>query len=113
MAEQMACDFLKAKGLRIIEKNFRTRRGEIDLIMQDNETLVFVEVRYRRQNRFGGPEETITASKCARILSAATTWLQEHHGGQEPPARFDAITLTPDVDAKYGYRIHWLKNIIQ
>ena len=70
-AEQLALDFLQAKGLELVVKNFRTRRGEIDLIMRDNAILVFVEVRFRSNLNFGTAEESITAQKCQRLSSAA------------------------------------------
>ena len=62
-AEDLACAWLQARGLRLLERNYRSRRGEIDLIMQDGEQLVFVEVRYRASNRYGSAAESITSAK--------------------------------------------------
>lgn len=69
-AEQLALAFLQSKGLVLVAKNFRTRRGEIDLIMLDNKVLVFVEVRFRSSISFGSAEESITAQKCHRLTAA-------------------------------------------
>ena len=63
----MAAEFLVARGLTIVARNFRIRRGEIDLIARDGDTLVFVEVRLRRNQNFGGAGASITAAKCARL----------------------------------------------
>jgi putative endonuclease len=69
-AEQLGREFLISKGLQFVAKNFRTRRGEIDLIMLDNKVLVFVEVRFRSSISFGSAEESITAQKCHRLTAA-------------------------------------------
>ena len=70
-AEALAADFLAARGVTIIERNFRRRCGELDLIARDGDTLVFVEVRLRTRGDFGGAAASITASKRARIAAAA------------------------------------------
>ena len=62
-AENMACDYLQKRGMTLVERNFRKRRGEIDLIMYDRQDLVFVEVKYRHSDRFGSAEEAITGAK--------------------------------------------------
>ena len=71
----MAAEFLVARGLAIVARNFRTRRGEIDLIARDGATLVFVEVRLRRSQSFGGAGASITAAKSARLTTAARVYL--------------------------------------
>jgi putative endonuclease len=70
-AEAMAAEFLVARGLTIVARNFRIRRGEIDLIARDGDTLVFVEVRLRRNPHFGGAGASITTAKSARLVAAA------------------------------------------
>ena len=90
-AESIAAEFLMRRGLAIVGRNFRTRAGEIDLIARDGATLVFVEVRMRRSQRFGGALESITAAKRARIVAAANGYLAMI--GREPPCRFDAILM--------------------
>jgi putative endonuclease len=74
--EQAAARFLRRKGMRIILRNYRTPRGEIDLVARDGETLVFVEVKSRRK---GSPVEAVTAQKQKRIATAALIFLKKHH----------------------------------
>jgi putative endonuclease len=104
-AEALAADFLIARGLTIVERNFRCRTGEIDLIARERETLVFVEVRLRRSAAFGGAAASITTAKRQRIARAARFYLGTL--GQEPPCRFDAILL----DALDAQRIEWLVDV--
>ena len=75
-AEQLAWDYLQQQGLQFVAKNFRTPRGEIDLIMRDNAQLVFVEVRFRHSSHFGSAEESITQQKCRRLTAAALAYMQ-------------------------------------
>ncbi len=104
-AEALAADFLVARGLTIVERNFRCRTGEIDLIARERETLVFVEVRLRRSATFGGAAASITPAKRQRIARAARFYLARL--GKEPPCRFDAILL----DTLDPRRIEWLVDI--
>jgi putative endonuclease len=90
-AEALAAEFLVARGLSIVTRNFRTRRGEIDIIARDGATLVFVEVRLRRSADFGGAAASITAAKRSRLTAAAQAYLARL--GREPPCRFDAVLL--------------------
>ena len=129
-AEQMALDFLRSQGLTVVARNFRTRRGEIDLIMLDNEVLVFVEVRFRQSAEFGSAEESITAQKCRRLTAAAEGYMQSCNLTEKVIARFDAIAISPDRQANRNitgdakregnrsystgeYRITWIQNILQ
>jgi putative endonuclease len=105
-AEQIAAEYLIAQGLKLITSNYRSRFGEIDLIMQDGASLVFIEVRLRKNKRFGGAEESITASKQHKIVITAEYYLQQH-GNQA--CRFDAI-LMDKADAK---SITWIKNAFE
>ena len=105
-AEAMAAEFLVARGLAIVTRNFRTRRGEIDLIARDGATLVFVEVRLRRSQSFGGAGASITSAKCARLTAAARAYLGRL--GAEPPCRFDAVLL----DSLDPPRIAWERDIL-
>jgi putative endonuclease len=104
-AEALAADFLVGRGLTIVERNFRCRTGEIDLIARERETLVFVEVRLRRSAAFGGAAASITAAKRQRMARAARFYLATL--GHEPPCRFDAILL----DALDVQRVEWLVDI--
>lgn len=106
-AERLAENFLIEHGLRCIARNFRTRFGEIDLIMQDGPTLVFVEVRLRQQagkNDFGGPAASITSRKQARIIAAAQLYIANKKN--VPPCRFDAVLLNQLAASE----IEWMKD---
>jgi putative endonuclease len=105
-AEHLAEDFLKQRGLKVLERNYRCRMGEIDLICQEGDTLVFVEVRMRQNNQFGGAAASITARKQQRLVLAARHYLARP--GPEPACRFDAVLLARLAPES----IEWLKNII-
>jgi len=105
-AEALAAEFLIARGLAIVARNFRTRHGEIDLIARDGDVLVFVEVRLRRSRYFGGAAASITHAKGARLTAAAKGYLAML--GREPPCRFDAVLL----DSLDAPRIAWERDIL-
>jgi putative endonuclease len=105
-AEALAAQFLMRRGLAIVARNFRTRRGEIDLVARDGATLVFVEVRLRRSDDFGGAAASITARKRERLVAAAGAYLAML--GREPPCRFDAI-LMRGLDAG---TIEWRRDVL-
>ena len=105
-AEVLAAAFLERRGLIIVERNFRRRCGELDLVARDGGTLVFVEVRLRRGNAFGGAAASITAAKRTRLVRAASLYLAGVHG--TPDCRFDAVLL----DALDASRIEWLQDVI-
>lgn len=101
-AEELALQFLIAAGLRLRSRNYACRLGEIDLILQDGDTLVFVEVRQRRSARFGSAAESITRGKQDKLIAAARHYLARER--QMPACRFDAVL----VDA-HG-RIEWIRD---
>ncbi len=103
LAEDAAAEFLAARGLRMVTRNYRCRFGEIDLIMRDGTTLVFVEVRYRRNGTFGGARESITAAKREKLLRTARHYLAACN--EFPACRFDAVLLSGDT-----HEIEWLEN---
>ena len=100
--EALAANWLLKQGLRILERNFRVKGGEIDLICRDGDTVVFVEVRVRSSEDFGGAAASITASKQRRLILAARHWLQRHG---DCPCRFDAVLITGPAQDK----ITWLR----
>ena len=102
-AEQLAADYLQGRGLRLVERNFRVRGGEIDLVCRDGATTVFVEVRLRSRSDFGGAAASITIAKQARLILAARHWLQRHG---ETPCRFDCVLL----DGPEPKNIEWLRD---
>ena len=78
IGEKLAADYLKKRGYKIIQRNFRCREGEIDIIAQKGEYLVFVEVRTKRNNAFGTPEESVNLSKREKLISLANAYLQAY-----------------------------------
>lgn len=92
-AELTAERYLRRRGLRPIARNYRTRRGEIDLIMREGEELVFVEVRSRARPEYGRAAATVGLQKQRRLLAAASAYLQSHG---EVPCRFDVVALDAD-----------------
>ena len=105
-AEQAACDFLLAKQFKLIERNVRYPFGEIDLLMQDGKELVFVEVRFRRNQSFGGGAGSVTLSKQKKMANAAQAWLSSHKQWANASCRFDVIAMDWHQDA---FRIDWIK----
>ena len=103
-AEKLACDYLQAAGLQLLEPNFFSRCGEIDLIMQENDTLVFVEVRYRKNRNFGGAAASVTSAKQQRIIKTALYYQQQNR--LQNTMRFDVIAIEGDNLAQ----IKWIKN---
>lgn len=93
--ESAALAYLTQRGLRLVTRNYRCRRGEIDLIMEHDGTLVFVEVRFRRSGTFGTAAESIDQRKRARIIMAANHFLQRHRDTR--PCRFDVVAITGNV----------------
>ena len=93
-AEELACHYLKQQGLKIVERNYRTQRGEIDIIVRDGDTLVFVEVRLRSNPGFGGAAQSIDTRKQARLIKAAQHYLLTKDLTDAQPCRFDAVCLS-------------------
>ena len=93
-----------ARGVTIVARNFHTRFGEIDLIGRDGATLIFVEVRLRRRDDYGGAGGSITYAKQARLKAAARGYLSRLR--REPPCRFDALLL----DTLDPARIEWVRD---
>ncbi len=104
LAEQVAAQYLLQQGLKLLQTNYRCRFGEIDLILQDGDTLVFAEVRLRSFAAFGGAAASIDARKQAKLIRTAQHFLSNLK--HIPPCRFDAI-LMQSTDIK---QIEWIKN---
>jgi len=90
--EDQAVEYLQRQGMKILERNFTTRVGEIDIIAKDRSSLVFVEVKTRRSNAFGSPQEAVNARKQRQIVRTANWYLQNHPCGKLQP-RFDVIAI--------------------
>lgn len=101
-AEEHARRFLETHGLALVTSNYRSRHGEIDLIMRDGPQLVFVEVRYRRHQHYGGALASIDRRKQARLIHTANRYLQS--SGHRGATRFDVVAL----DARFN--IQWIPN---
>lgn len=93
LAEQKACHYLEKHGLCLVEKNYQTRCGEIDLIMRDESYYVFIEVRARQSNRFGGALASISKHKQQKIIKTAMYYLQKNKLQEKFPIRFDVVSL--------------------
>ncbi len=106
-AEQWAAQYLQQQGLKLSAQNYRSRFGEIDLIMQDGATLVFIEVRLRRNASFGGAAASIDARKQQRIIRTAQHYLAGL--AHIPPCRFDAVLM----DDALGRNMQWLRNAFE
>lgn len=102
--EHQARRYLEQAGLIFVGANVRRRTGEIDLIMQDGSCWVFVEVRYRDNERYGGPLASITPWKQQKLLKTAAVWLAEHR------ASFDTVDCRFDIIAITGNQLEWLAN---
>ncbi len=103
--EAIARDFLIANDCQIHTMNFYSRFGEIDIVAQERDTLIFVEVKYRKNEHFATAAESITLAKQDRIRKTIATYLQQFPTDQ--PLRIDLITII----GQYPYKIDWLKNI--
>ncbi len=108
LAETYACFYLRKRGLRLIQRNYHCRGGEIDLIMRQQQCLVFVEVRYRRSTHFGNAAETVSRRKQQRLIKTAYLYLQKHSLTQQA-CRFDVITL----HGLHPIVIEWLPDAFQ
>lgn len=115
-AEELACEFLLKKGLILKQKNFNTPAGEVDLIMLDprssnqkmsDESLVFIEVRYRKNVDFGGAAASVTPKKQQRIIKAALAYQQQN--APQSSMRFDVVAIEGD-NVSNNPKINWIEN---
>lgn len=100
-AEDAALRFLQQHGLRLIERNFRTRHGELDLVMDHAGTLAVVEVRARARADFGGAAASVVAAKQRRIVNATRFFLRQHLSFSQRPVRFDIVALDGDREPQW------------
>jgi len=106
-SEDIAAELLQRQGLVRLVTNYRNRTGEIDLIMIDDQTLVFVEVKQRRDSRFGLPEESVGMAKQAKLRRTAASYLQRHDRLQSWSCRFDVVAITGNPQAPV---CRWIQN---
>jgi putative endonuclease len=104
--EQRACRELERAGLKALARNYNTRHGELDLVMRDGDTVVFVEVRYRVRAGHGDAAASVTRSKQEKLIRTAQLWLAAHGQHANRPCRFDVVSYDgPAADTT----MHWLK----
>ncbi|WP_077216796.1 YraN family protein [Piscirickettsia litoralis] len=103
-AERQALNYLKRQGLTLISQNYSSRFGEIDLIMQGKAEIIFIEVRYRKNNNFGSPAATVNFKKQQRIIKTAYSYLNSLPF--TPPCRFDVIAITAS-------ELEWIQDAFQ
>jgi putative endonuclease len=104
-AETLAWEYLQTRGLRLLQRNYRSRRGEIDLVLQDQDSLVFVEVRYRRESRFGSGAESVDRRKQSKLIACAQHYMQAYPGMARQPCRFDVVSV-----GGHGDSIEWIRD---
>ncbi len=109
-AEQRAAEYLCRQGLKPLARNYRCRSGEIDLIMQSHDSLVFVEVRFRRHTGFGGAAASVDRRKQQRLLATAQYYLQKNQAFNQP-CRFDVVAVVPGSDGTLSF--DWIKNAFE
>ena len=109
-AERRARAFLRCRGLRPLDANYRCRAGEVDLVMREHDTLVFVEVRYRRSDAFGRGAETVDRAKQRRIIKAAARYLQHHPQWADRVCRFDVVSISGDERRP---EIEWIRHAFE
>ena len=108
-AEQWASEYLQQQGLQLVTTNYHCRRGEIDLIMHDHDTLVFVEVRYRKTSTFGSALESVDHRKQKKLIVTAEHYLQKNTASFSH-YRFDVIAISPEQSHP---NITWVKDAFQ
>lgn len=117
--EDLICFYLSRQKLKLIARNYTCRYGEIDLIMRDKTTLVFIEVRYRQNFKFGSSLETVNLAKQNKIIKTAEYYLQSHDLSEKISCRFDVIGVRPNVNYPQQQafisqlkqaQVEWIKN---
>jgi putative endonuclease len=103
-AERQAEQYLRAQGLAVVKRNFRCRTGEIDLIMLDGKTLVFIEVRHRSNPQFGSGAETVDWHKQRKLIRAASHFLATHPRYNGCECRFDVVASDAVTEQLQWYR---------
>ncbi|MFI7799361.1 hypothetical protein PSFL_04310 [Pseudomonas sp. DD1] len=107
-AEQQALEHLQRQGLRLLAQNWLCKRGELDLVMLDGDTVVFVEVRYRKYAQWGGALASIDERKRQKLILAAQFFLLSEHRWAESPCRFDVVAIESSPHGTAG--LNWLRN---
>ncbi len=104
--EQIAAQYLQKHGITIVERNYRNRRGEIDLIGKDGDYTVFIDVKYRKDSEAGQPAEAVNYGKQRKICNVADYYRMVHHMGDFTPVRYDVVAIC-------GAEITWYQNAFE
>jgi putative endonuclease len=107
-AEQQALEHLQQQGLRLLAQNWLCKRGELDLVMLDGDTVVFVEVRYRKYAQWGGALASIDERKRQKLILAAQFFLQQQRRWADSPCRFDVVAIESSPHGTAD--LNWLRN---
>jgi putative endonuclease len=110
--ERQAEEYLTQQGLTLLEKNYHCRYGEIDLVMLDTQYLCFIEVKYRKNNAFGGTAYSIPASKQRKIIQTALHFISRKKQYQQHPYRFDAVFIQ-QADKLRSTQIEWIQSAFE
>ncbi len=110
VAEETAANYLSGQGLVLVDRNFYCRFGEIDLIGLEQKILVFIEVRYRKNEHHLAAIETIDQHKCCKIVTTSEYYLREHKCYRSYQCRYDVIAMTGELNKPI---IEWIKNAFQ
>jgi putative endonuclease len=110
-AEKLACSYLRKQGMVLLTSNYHCRLGEIDLVMQDADQMVFVEVKYRQRQDYGSALEQVTPQKQRKLILAAQHYLHTAQMSTIPSCRFDVISITPATGKKP--KITWIKHAFE
>ena len=105
--ESIACGYLSAGGVKIKQRNYRCRFGEIDIIAEHGDTLCFIEVRYRKNRAYGDSAESVTKHKRRKIFNSARYYLTRNAADNRRPCRFDIVSMHGNMDAP---EINWCQN---
>ena len=106
--ENLACEYLTENGAKIIDRNFRSKKGEIDIVARDGKYLAFVEVKYRTSTRFGEPEAAVGLSKQKVICRVSDFYRRRYGIGEDCSVRYDVVAIK--VDETSAIHIIWHKN---
>ena len=108
--EIIAREYIRNNGGRIVDSNFRSNSGEIDIIAYDGQYLCFIEVKYRKDNKLGGPEAAVNFSKQKKICKVSLIYLYIHGLSEDIPIRYDVISISGEKDS---VSLHWHKNAFE
>ncbi len=105
--EELACEFLRSQGALIIEKNYRCKNGEIDIIARDGKYICFIEVKFRKSTKFGEPEEAVSCNKQKRICKVSKFYLYSKYQSLDTSIRYDVVAISPKEKI---LTFKWIKN---